>query len=318
MPFESDDTPARARTGQAAIEEQVWLLGQPTLEDYLDYVRRVVDGGADLDRRALVDAWRDANDHYHDLETDEAGIADSAERLSLPEAMTSLADELSRTASFQRTFDRLPTTFAMVELDKIVVSQRRVNLPFVEAQRARLDPKPGPEGLFRFCQPLERRDPPVTVRRLGGQRFTFVSDSNDLRFLDAALLRPDQIGGYDSSGPIAAVVGLVVGYGSNFLSVIRSDDRMVLHNGYHRACALRAAGFTHAPAVVQTVTRRDELAIVAADPVVEDPAFYFRAKRPPVLKDFFDPRIRTVLRAKRLEKLVEVSFEIKDHNVSQV
>ena len=89
---------------------------------------------------------------------------------------------------------------------------------------------------------------------------------------------------------------------------------MVLHNGYHRAVALRAAGFTHAPCVIQTVTRRDELEVSAAQPVIDDPAFYFRAK-PPLLKDFFDPRIRTVLPVRRMEKMIEVRFEIKDYNV---
>jgi hypothetical protein len=162
------------------------------------------------------------------------------------------------------------------------------------------------------------RDLALFIRRLGGNRYGFTSPSNDLRFLDTTLLRPEQISGYDSVGPVAAIVGLFVGYGSNFLSVIRSDDRMVLHNGYHRACALRAAGVTHAPAVIQTVTRRDELDVAAAQAVVDDPAFYFRARRPPLLKDFFDPRIRTVLQARRVEKLVEVSVEIRDCNTSQM
>lgn len=319
-PFENDDAAAAETTtrgGAPDIREEVWLLGQPTLSDYLDYVKRAVAGGDAMDRRALVDAWRTANDYYYDLESSEAGIADEIESLDLPGALAPLADELARHEHFRHTFDKMPTTFGMVELDKIVVSQRRVTLPFVEALQARLDPAPDLAGLFRFCQPLTRRDPPVTIRRLGGQRFLFASDSNDLRFHQPALLRPDQISGYDTFGPIAAAVGLVVGYGSNFLTVIRSDDRMVLHNGYHRACALRAAGFTHAPCVIQTVTRRDELEIAAAQPVIDDPAFYFRSARPPILKDFFDPRIRTVLPVRRMEKFVEVSFEIKDFTVPQ-
>ena len=90
---------------------------------------------------------------------------------------------------------------------------------------------------------------------------------------------------------------------------------MLLHNGYHRAYALRAAGFTHAPAVIQTVTRRDELALVAAQKVVDEPAFYFAAKRPPLLKDFFDPRISKVLPVRRMERLIEVSFEFDEYNV---
>jgi hypothetical protein len=302
----------------SVIQEQIWLLGQPPLVDYLDYVKRVVEGGEAIDRRSLVDSWRTANDYYGELESSEAGIADEAECLELPDTVAPLADELAQTPSFLRTFDRMPTHFGMVELGKIVVSQRRVTLPFVQALQARLDPLPDLQGLFHFCQPLERRDPPVRIRRLGTDRFVFMSDSNDLRFLDTALLRADQITAYDSVGPIGGVVGLVVGYGSNFLSVIRYDKRMVLHNGYHRACALLAAGITHAPAVIQTVTRRDELEVAAAQTVVDDPAFYFKAARPPLLKDFFDPGIRTLLRARRLETMVEVRFEIKEHSVSQM
>jgi hypothetical protein len=270
-----------------------------------------------MDQRALTDEWRAANDHYYDLEKREAGTADKAECLELPQAMRPLADELAAHPHFRRSCDSLPVSFGMVELDRLIVTQPHVTLPFVEALQARLDPAPDAEGLFRFCQPLERRDPPIGVRRLGDRRFQFVSDSTDFRFHEAVLLRPEQVVGHAPFGPVGAVIGLVVGFGSNFLSVIRSDNRLLLHNGYHRAYALRAAGFTHAPAVVQTVTRRDELALVASQAVVDEPAFYLAARRPPLLKDFLDPRISKVLPVRRTKKLVEVSFEYQEHDVSQ-
>jgi esterase/lipase superfamily enzyme len=91
---------------------------------------------------------------------------------------------------------------------------------------------------------------------------------------------------------------------------------MVLHNGYHRACALRAMGFTHAPCVVQTVTRRAELDVAATRKVSEDAAFYFKAARPPLLKDFFDPRVSKTLPVRRMRKVVEVSYEIKVFDVA--
>jgi hypothetical protein len=206
----------------------------------------------------------------------------------------------------------------MVELDKIIVSQRRVTKTFVDALLPKLTPRPDQGALFRFCQPLERRDPPITIRRLSSDRYLFVSESNDLRLHETALFRPEQLIGHEVAGPVAGAVGLVVGYGSNFLSLIRSDDRVVLHNGYHRAVAMRAAGITHAPCIVQTVTRKDELEVSAAPAVVEDPAFYFRARRPPILKDFFDPRIVTALKARPLLKIVEVSFEVREHNAYEV
>ena len=317
MPFENIETAVPA-TGTAAEREELWLLGQPALTDYLDYVRRAVVGGEAMDRRALIDAWRAANDVYHALETEEAGLADEVELRPLPRRMAPLVAELEASPLFTETFDRMPTTIEMVELDKIIVSQRRVTKTFVDGLAAKLAPRPDAAGLFRFCQPLERRDPPVTIRRLAADRYLFASESNDLRFLEAGLLRPGQLLGVRSAGPVAAVVGALVGYGSNFLSLIRSEDRVVLHNGYHRAVAMRAAGITHAPCIVQTVTRKDELEVSAGPAVVEDPAFYFRSRRPPLLKDFFDPRIVTTLKARPLRRLVEVSFEVREHNANEV
>jgi hypothetical protein len=153
------------------------------------------------------------------------------------------------------------------------------------------------------------------MRRVGPQRFVFWSESTDFRFQEPTLLRPDQVNGLEAFGPVAGVLGLVVGFGSNFLNVIESGGRLLIHNGHHRACALRDLGITHAPCIVQTVTRRDELKIVAARAVTEDPAFYFAAARPPLLKDFFDPKIRKVLRVKEICSMVEVSFEVNERRI---
>lgn len=302
----------------AAEREELWLLGQPALTDYLDYVKRSVVGGEQIGRRALIDEWRTANDYYHELETAEEGIADTVERLPLPATLRPLATELKANPHYVHTFDRMPTEIEMVELAKIVVSQRRVTRTFIDGLRARLDPHPALPELFRFCQPLERRDPPLTIRRLSKDRYLFISESNDLRFHEAVLLRPDRLVDYDSGGPLGAIAGVAIGYSSNFLSLVRYEERVVLHNGYHRAVAMLAAGITHAPCVVQTVTRKDEIEVSAGDAVVEDPAFYFRARRPPILKDYLDPRIAKALRARPTRKLVEVSFEVREHNATEV
>lgn len=317
MPFETSAATRipRLRTGGGLIRDEIWLLGQPPLSDYLDFIERLVDGGTAMDKRAVCEAWRAANDYYYELETSEAGIADHVECLDLPDVLNPMAQTLAEHPYFRKTFDCLPVSFAMVELDRLIVFQPHVTLPFVEALQRRLDPRPEVPELFRFCLPLKRSDPPVTIRRMGTRRFVFSSDSSDLRFHEPMLLDSGQVAGYETFGPIGAVVGLVVGYGSNFLNVIRSDGRMLLHNGYHRAYALRAMGFTHVPCVVQTVTRRDELAVVATQQVVDEPAFFFKAARPPLLKDFFDPKIRIVLPVRRMEKVIEVTFEVRDYDV---
>jgi hypothetical protein len=295
-----------------STQEEIWLLGQPPLRRYLGFVEEMAVGGDVADRSALVDEWRKANDYYHELEESEAGIANQVECRDLDPALAALAEEIKGDARYRHTFDSVPTQFGMVELDRLVVFQTRVVRPFVDDLTSRLGPAPSPETLFRFCLPPVHPEAPVRIRRVGSQRYVFSSESSDFRFHEPVLLGPEQVRDYHSFGPIAGIVGLVVGFGSNLLNVIRADDRLLLHNGYHRACALRALGITHAPCIIQTVTRRDELDIVAKREIADDPAFYFKAARPPLLKDFFDPKIRKVLRVHRRVKMIEVNFEVRD------
>lgn len=292
--------------------EEVWLLGQPPLNNYLHFVKELVIGGSSMARRALVDEWRAANDYYGELEETEAGLADQAGYAALDPAMLALADEVRADARFKRSFEALPNGFAMVELERLMVGHPYVSKHHTDRLAARVGALSGPEDLFRFCLPLDRNEAPVHVRKSGPRSFMFWSDSSDFRFQEAALLQPEQLQGFEPMGALGGVVGVMTGYGSNFLNVIRSDSRMLLHNGHHRAYTLIEAGITHAPCIVQTVTRLDELKLVAARHVSEDPAFYFAAKRPPLLKDFFDPRIRKVHRVHGMANIVEVTIEIKE------
>src|SRR4051812_21338412 len=76
--FDMDALPrwADERIDQDAVEEELWLLGQPPLYSYLSYVERTVIGGSSIPRSTIVDEWREANDYYYELEMGEAGIAD--------------------------------------------------------------------------------------------------------------------------------------------------------------------------------------------------------------------------------------------------
>lgn len=299
----------------SSINEEIWLLGQPLLKDYLRFVEESALDSDKANRTFLVDEWRTAHDYYESLATTEAGIADTVDCKPLPPSMAPLAEVISKDARYRKTFDSLPTRFCMVELDKLVVYQTRVTGTFINRLKSRISPNPEPTDLFNFCLPLDVQDTPVRIQKVGSKRYVFSSESTDLRFQSATLLSPDQIGNHESYGPIAGAVGLPVGFGSNFLNAIHDDDngRLLLHNGYHRACALRSLGISHAPCIIQTVTRRDELDISANSDVSKSPGFYFNAPRPPLLKDFFDPKIRKVLPVKKMFRMVEVNFEVKEY-----
>ena len=291
--------------------ELVWLLGQPHLGDYLDFVREKAIGGISLSPKRLADEWRAANDHYSELEQREAGAADTLECRPLPPELRPLARRLRAHHWFREAFGTLPTRILMVELDRLIVSQTHIERPFADSLCGGLGPSPDPEALFRFCLPLDRPNPPVRVQRLSADRYLFASGSTDFRAHPAGLLAPGLPKRLAGFGPISAALAIPVGFGSNFMSAVRSGTRAVLQNGYHRAYALRALGITHAPCVVTDVTRKDELKVAAGETVCDDPEFYFAAGRPPLLKDFFDPKIRRVLPVVRMETVIEIEVKVR-------
>ncbi len=302
--------------GTKRISETAWLLGQPSLGSYLHFVREQTIGGRNLKRSDLVDGWRKANDYYYELEQDEAGIADTVDIRDIAPAARHVVDEITSSARFQRAFDAVPTHLAMVELDRMIVSQQHIDITHSARQQARLGTGADEATLLRFCQGLDREDAPVKVQRIGRSRFMFSSESSDFRFHEAMVLQPDVLQGISALRDGSTVLGLQVGYSSNFLNVIRSENRVALFNGHHRAYMLRALGYTHAPCVVQTVTRRDELNLIASGDLVESPAHYFKAARPPLLKDFFDSRIRKTFYLPRILRTVELSFEVREFEVA--
>lgn len=296
----------------------VWLLGQPHLQDFLSFCESKVVGGSTMDGRLLAAEWRAANDYYYDLEQSEAGIADTIACHPLDRRLSKLAAKLEANDWFRNSFDNLPYTIELVELDKLVVSQIHVESGFSHAIADRLGAGPSPSDLFRFCLPLERKLPPVEIRRLAAGRYQFTSPSSDLREHNPVLLRGMDIAHLKLPGPAAALVGMSVGFGSNFMSGVRSGKRVLLQNGYHRAYALRSIGMTHAWCVIEHVTRKDELRLTATEEVAADPEFYFAAKRPPILRDYFDPRIAKNLKAKRLECVIEVEITVRSSTATPV
>ena len=133
--------------------------------------------------------------------------------------------------------------------------------------KQKLGPAPSDEDIFRTCLPYDHPNPPARWSRLNNGSFVFVSRSCDMRFLKAMAQVERHIEGYTHPGALVGVVGLAVGFGTNFLNAIRAENRLILNNGSYRAYALRDMGFTHGPCVVQHVSTRDELDVVAASAI---------------------------------------------------
>lgn len=296
---------------QVTADEHVFLVGRPPMGEYLGFMKVQTLGGDAQDEGALSEEWRRANDHVRQLEAREAGIADSPQLGPLPSELQPLRDQLIADPVYQRSFRIVPSDVAIVELDKLVVFQKHINLEFVRQLTQTLPPSPTLTDIFRFALLGAYPQPQVQLGRIAQNAFIFASPSTDLRFLEVPLLQPSQVVGYTPSGRLSAAVALMVGYGSNLLNAIHVENRLVLNNGSHRAYTLRDMGISHAPCLVQRVSRREELEVIASGELQQTPDRYLTTPRPSILKDYFDPQLRKIALVPRKVRQIKISFGVE-------
>ena len=300
---------------QPIVDDHVFLVGRPPLVEFLGFIRTLAVEGQSANQGQLAHEWRVANDRVRELEDREAGWADNPAIESLNKSLEPLKDRLLEDPMFQRSFQIVPVDVSVVELDRLVVFQKHINLGYVRELQRRIGPQPQADEVFRFCLPFDHPHPPIRQMQTAANGYTFISPSNDLRCVEAVFLRPELINGYTPSGPLAGVVGIFVGYGSNFLNVLHAENRLILNNGSHRAFALRNIGITHVPCIIQRVSRREELEVMGSGDVQQNPDRYLKAARPPLLKDYFDPALRKTVQVPRKHRLVKVSFGVEQADI---
>jgi hypothetical protein len=296
-------------TQQIDADEYLYLIGQPTLKQFLRFVKdRAVDPQGSGD---LTEEWQAANNVVRALEKEEAGIADhpTIEPVG-PESELLL--EFLKNPLVRNGFNTVPTEVAYVNLNEMVVYQHHIDLTFVRQLEQKLKPCLSEEEIFHFCLPSQRVLPAAKWSRLHNNKYVFLSPSNDLRFLGVMPLEADNVQGYPHPGNLVGVVGLAVGFGSNFLNAIYAEGRLILNNGSHRAYALSEMGVTRVPCIVQHVSSREELNVLACTAVTDAPNFFLKEPRPMMMKDYFDPRLRKILPVHRRTRQVTVKFEIDD------
>lgn len=297
------------------VDDHVFLIGRPPVSDLIGFIRTMAIDGQSRNQGDLVDEWRAANDHLRRLELKEAGLADHPALGALPPELAEQRLRLLNDPIFRRAFQSIPSDVHLVDLDRLVVFQKHIDLTHTKKLHARLPENPSLEELFDFCLPMKREHPPVRLMQTAPNSYTFVSASNDFRFLQTDVADGENAHEYQGIGSTTNALTMMFGYGSNFLNVIALEGRLILGNGSHRAYALRERGIRHVPCVVQSLSRREELELAASIDVQQRPDLYLRAKRPPMLKDYFDPALRMIVPVARKHRLIKVSFGIETMDV---
>jgi len=298
---------------QVAAAENLYLIGRPTLKQFIRYVRgHAVDPPAE---GALTAEWQAAQSVVRTLEKEEAGLADDPPIRSMGLEYESFLTEFLKDPLVHHNFNTVPTEVAFVELDRMVVYQKHIDLNFARELEGKLGPAPSEEQILKTCLPYDHPQPPVKWSRVHQNKYVFMSPSNDLRFLGIMPMQSTHIKDYPPPGNLVGVVGIAVGFGSNFLNAVYAEKRLILNNGSHRAYALRRMGITHVPCIVQHVSSRDELDLVAASEIRRDADLYLKHPRPPMLRDYLNPKLHKVMPVHRRLEQVTVRFEVEENYV---
>ncbi|EQD26639.1 hypothetical protein B1B_19511, partial [mine drainage metagenome] len=180
------------------------------MEEFLGLVLGQGQGVAANAASEVANEWRTANNHIRELEAREAGLADNAPIEPLPASIEPLAQQVLADPIFQRAFALLPTKLGMVELDKLVVFQKDINLEAVRGVQSTLPSKLTEEDVFRLCLPAEHPHPPTCGMRIAPNAFAFVSPSTDFRSLDVNLFEGNPIPAASYSGPVSHLLAFAV------------------------------------------------------------------------------------------------------------
>jgi len=298
------------------ICDHLCLPAKQGVAEYVSWVRRLAVDGESIPESDLVRAWRSARERMDHLEREEAGWADHPRVDSLPTSVSSVATALLDDPIVRRSIGPFQARWGLLELDKVVVFQNSVDLALVDDIKKGIPASPTEEDLLNVATGLGNRLSPFNATRVSPTAFDFVSASRDLRCLGVMLLDPAQLACCRAPGRAVAAVGVYIGFALNFLSVIHVQNRFVLFNGTHRACALRSLGITHAPCLIQSVPRMEELELLKIPELVQNSSLYFRAPRPPAFKDYFDNGLRTIIRVPESRRVVHVQVAVQSSRIA--
>lgn len=302
----------RESNEQSGVDVSSYLMGSSKLRHFLRFVRsQAIDT---YYTTALTSEWQAASDHYQLLAQQEAGAADEASivPVSIDAKSEPMLIKLLQDPLIKDGFDDVPSQVAYVDLDQLVVYQNHIDLTFVKQLQSKIGATPSDEEIFRTCLPYDHPLPPSAWNKVDDHSYVFVSRSNDMRYLGAMPLEAKHIHSFPHPGQLLGVIGLAVGFGSNFLNVIHAEGRLILHNGSHRAYALRALGIRKVPCIIQHASTREEFALVAPADVVNRADFFLKHPRPPMLQDYFNPKLNKIVEVRRVLRQIKVNFSVSE------
>lgn len=295
--------------------EQLYLYAFATQGEIVNHVRTQAIEEESGRIEDILQSWQALQARVQTIMAHEAGLADQGVIEPIPDEHSNYISEIENDPLFKRTFSLVPTSFGIVEIDRLVAAQRSVNIAYVNRVIDNVKTKTTLSELLDTCISLERETPPIQHLEVANNTHVFSSPNLDLRFLGAFLkkLAPEDLDFAVMGGLPAAAIIAFIGYGGAPINVLRVQNRLVLNNGFHRVYALRSAGVKKIPVVIQNVSNWQ---LEFPPQVAGLPREYLLgAPRPALMKDFFESEFCVPLKAKQRMKVVTVQTSLGQFDV---
>ncbi|TPJ63492.1 MULTISPECIES: hypothetical protein [unclassified Mesorhizobium] len=205
------------------------------------------------------------------------------EVLDIPQAHHRYVDDLLNNSHYAPQLQGVAVR--LVEIEPLLAYQATVDDGRSAHHCGALPPAPPLGDLFPICLPQAQVNEAVSAV-LNGNSAMLRSKSLNVRTMQAGVMN-------------GQAMGLFFGVSLPHVHVVRFNGRCYLHNGFHRAVGLRAAGATHLPCLFRDV---NDAASVGLNPPSTFDLQLLESTNPPTLGHFSQGRAYAV----ELRKLIRV------------
>lgn len=286
------------------------LRGLFPLSRLIRFVRERCPPGR-VDESVQLEQWRQAKAVALGLIEEEAGYADDVGVQALPDNLQPLGAAALRQPSMHRITSLVPRSWGMVEVDRMVIFQDSLNLRHLDELRSSFPSTPSAREIMELAACHGPSAQPAVHYSQADGDYAFSSKSNDLRFLDVAVVDPSTIAHYEPVGAASHAIVIYLGFSDNVISATRVGKRVILTNGSHRAYLLRSLGFRHIPCLITDASDSDLSDILLPAAIKQDREFYLRSARPPLFKDYNDARLTQVVPTARKNYVLRAKLDLK-------
>lgn len=299
-----------AENNDDAFDPTLVMRGLFSLSRLIRFVRERCPPGH-VDEAVQLEQWRQAKAVALGLIDEESGYADNVGVQALPDDLQPLGAAALRQPSMHRITRQVPRAWCMVEVDRMVVFQESLNLRHLDELKRSFPIDPSAHEVMELATgqgPVAQ--PTVHYSQADGD-YAFSSKSNDLRFLDVAVVDPSEIAHYEPYGAASHAIVVYLGFSDNVISATRVGRRVILTNGSHRAYLLRSLGIRYIPCLVTDANDSGLSDILLPAAIKQDREFYLHAARPPLFKDYNDVRLTQIVPVVRKDYVLRAKLDLK-------